>query len=141
VHLSDQGEFGVTFVVIDQSTREWRLAKWDSITGFGFWDADLTVLPAYPLLDPQEYLFKAAPRPAWANITCHRRQKVRVSESGAVEVVGAPAFIVTLTSFNQSVWLISGAVVAKLGPYSGAMAAPCGNGISRTVDAAKLYQG
>lgn len=125
-HLNEGDLFGVSFVVIDEATGRYRLAKWESEEGFSLWDFDT------------EEMDSIVPAGTFPPVTCYRRQTV--NDDG--EVVGDPGFVVGVQdrSGSSHTYVITAGKAHRVAPVLAGAAMPMGNVLSGKGQTRDAYQ-
>lgn len=120
-HLNTEDHFGFTFAVIHEGVR--KLAKWDTIDGFGLWGI--------------EYGEFADTTGAIPSVNCYRR--VEVTDEGTT--VGDPGFVVTHDSSTEGgTFVVTSGETHYVAPVAGAGGSPTGNKLSVKGSTSYAYQ-
>jgi len=127
-HLNTTDHFGFTFAVIQNGRR--RLAKWDTLDGFGVWDFDY-----------EDFAGADGSVPA---VNCYRRVSVAEDSSGGQKVVGDPGFVVSHNGGSEggATFVVTAGKSRRVAPVGAAGGLPTGNVLSvkgSTSDAYQVY--
>lgn len=117
-HVNTSDIFGVTFFVFDAATDALRLAKWDTIDGFGYWeDYDLSAIGGTPNFLPA--------------VTCYRMADVVETETGS-EISGRPGFLVSgVFDSDEKTYIVNRGRAKFLAPAAGLSALVLGSNLSK----------
>lgn len=124
-HLNTPEHFGFTFIGIDEATNRRVLAKWDTLSGWGRWDIDLSALP------------NDDAGPSIGTISCYR--PITLDEE--YNEVGDPGFIIGLDDGGPvATYVVTAGKATFVAPVVAGAATPVGNALTKDRNTRDIYQ-